>query len=104
MADQPGRPIPAVPATPPLVGRERERAALRDALDAAMSGNSSLVLIGGEAGIGKTALAEATLAEAAGRGALVLVGRCYELAATPPHGPWSEALSRAPRGDTQLMP
>ena len=97
MADQTGYPVLA-PAAPPLVGREREQAALRDALAAALAGRGSLVLIGGEAGIGKTALAEALLAEAAAQGALVLVGRCYDLSETPPYGPWAEALRpRAPR-------
>jgi len=97
------------PATP-LVGRDRELASLRAHLDAALVGHGSLVLIGGEAGIGKTALAEATLAEAADRGALVLAGRCYDLSETPPYGPWAEALGRAPRGDelsalpTALLP
>ena len=43
-----------------------------------------MVLIGGEAGIGKTALAEWLLAEATMRGALALVGRRYDLAETPP--------------------
>src|SRR5262249_24984429 len=47
--------------------------------------------------IGKTTLAEALCAEAAGQGALVLVGRCYDLSETPPYGPWQEALSRAGR-------
>src|SRR5215217_4545783 len=84
---------------PPLVGREREQAVLRDALAAALAGRGSLVLIGGEAGIGKTTIAETVLAEAAAAGGLVLVGRCYDLAETPPYGPWAEALERAPNGE-----
>ena len=81
---------------PDLVGREREQALLRDALDRALVGRGGLVLIAGEAGIGKTALAEALCAEAAERGAVVLVGRCYDLSETPPYGPWAEALARLP--------
>src|SRR6476469_2306595 len=91
--DRPQRPPPA----PPLVGREREQAALREALDHALAGRGSLVLIGGEAGIGKTALAEWALAEASARGMQVLVGRCYDLSETPPYGPWREMFDRAPR-------
>src|SRR5688572_8832525 len=83
------------PAMPPLVGREREQAALRDALAAALAGRGALVLIGGEAGIGKTTLAEGLCREAAGPGALVLVGRCYELSETPPYGPWRDAIAAA---------
>ncbi|HEU5330605.1 MAG TPA: ATP-binding protein, partial [Thermomicrobiales bacterium] len=83
-------------ARPALAGREREQAALREALDAALAGRGALVLIAGEAGIGKTALAEWALAEAAAQGALVLVGRCYDLSETPPYGPWREALAHAP--------
>jgi hypothetical protein len=104
MADQSAPAFPS-PATPLLVGREREQSILRDALNNALAGRGSLVLIGGEAGIGKTALAEATLAEAGDRGALVLVGRCYDLSETPPYGPWAEALARAPRdGDLPSPP
>ena len=91
-------------ATPaPLVGRDREQAMLRAALDAALAGRGSLVLIGGEAGIGKTALAEALCGEAGERGALMLVGRCYDLAETPPYGPWAEALDRAPGDEGGMM-
>jgi predicted ATPase len=78
----------------PLVGRDRELAALRAALATAFDGRGSLVLIGGEAGIGKTALSEAGCREAAGGGARVLVGRCYDLTETPPYGPWTEMGTR----------
>src|SRR4051812_13577846 len=86
--------------TPPLVGRAREQATLREALAAARTGRGSLVLVGGEAGIGKTTLAEAILAEAAQQGILVLIGRCYDLIETPPYGLWVEAFAQAPRDDT----
>ncbi|HEX5504921.1 MAG TPA: AAA family ATPase [Thermomicrobiales bacterium] len=83
---------PAIAPLPPLVGRERELAALREHLALALDGRGSLVLIGGEAGIGKTALAEALAAEAGERGALVLIGRCYDRTETPPYGPFLELL------------
>lgn len=95
MADQARHPVP-FPAPAPLVGRERELAILRAALAAALAARGSLVLIGGEAGIGKTALAETVCSEARARGALILVGRCYDLAETPPYGPWAAALAGAP--------
>ncbi len=71
-----------------LAGREREQALLREKLDAAREGKGGLVLIGGEAGVGKTTLAEASLHAAAARGFTVLEGHCFDLAETPPYGPW----------------
>ncbi|MGN6700447.1 MAG: ATP-binding protein, partial [Thermomicrobiales bacterium] len=65
---------------PPLVGRDREQALLRERLAAALDGGGGLVLIGGEAGIGKTALARALGREAAARGALVLTGHADDRA------------------------
>jgi len=91
-------------APSPLVGRERELAALRAHLDAALAGNGGLVLIGGEAGIGKTALAEALCREAAILGALVLTGRCYDLTETPPYGPWVDLFGHCRRGDGPPLP
>jgi DNA-binding CsgD family transcriptional regulator len=92
-------PGPEPPVAAALIGREREQATLREALAAALGGRGALVLIGGEAGIGKTALAEWLLTEATAQGALVLVGRCYDLAETPPYGLWREAFARAPSDD-----
>jgi DNA-binding SARP family transcriptional activator/tetratricopeptide (TPR) repeat protein len=63
---------------PPLAGRDSEIGALRAAWHAAVGGQPGLVLIVGEAGIGKTALGEFLAAEAAGDGATVLRSRCYE--------------------------
>src|SRR5690349_18120904 len=91
-------------ATPPLVGREREFGILRQHLDVASAGHGHLVLVGGEAGIGKTTLTEALGREATGRGMLVLVGRCYDLSETPPYGPWLELFARYRRADDRPDP
>jgi DNA-binding SARP family transcriptional activator len=63
---------------PVLAGRTREIADLRDAWSRAVAGQPSVVMIVGEAGIGKTTLAEFIAAEAARDGATVLRTRCYE--------------------------
>ena len=61
----------------PLVGRDAERAELDRVLGEALDGQRRLVLVTGEAGIGKTALVEAFAAGAADR-VEVLTGRCVE--------------------------
>jgi DNA-binding SARP family transcriptional activator len=69
----------AVPLNPvvartvvPFVGRARELATVRSALDRARAGTGSVLLVTGEAGIGKTRLAAeaVTLAERLGMGAI----------------------------------
>jgi predicted ATPase len=69
---------------------------LRTHLADAHEGRGSLILIGGEAGIGKTTLADAICREAMQQGAMVLVGRCFDLAETPPYGPWIDLCARYP--------
>ena len=56
-----------------LFGRERELAQLHRLLDADLGGSGGLVLIGGEAGIGKTTLAMSIELEAHRRGIPVRV-------------------------------
>ena len=72
-----------------LVGRDGERAALVERFD---GGGAHVVAIEGEAGIGKTRLAEELLAYARRRGAPVLAGRAYEEEAGLAYGPLVEAL------------
>ena len=90
---------------PILVGRSRERDLIRAQLDAALDGQGGLIVLGGDAGIGKTALAEEACRAAGDAGALVLVGRCYDGSETPPYGPWVEVLeevrARAERSPAQ---
>jgi DNA-binding SARP family transcriptional activator len=72
---------PSAAANPPalaLAGRTREIAELRAAWSRAAAGEPSVVMIVGEAGIGKTTLAEFIAADAALDGATVLRTRCYE--------------------------
>jgi ATP/maltotriose-dependent transcriptional regulator MalT len=86
------------PAGGDLVGRADELALLERCLTAAGHGRGALVLISGEAGIGKTALAQAALARAWAGGAAVAVGRCYERGVAPPFSPWPDLLAELAAG------
>ena len=75
-----------------LLGREREMAVLRAALASASRGRGRLVLLSGEAGIGKTRLADAFALEARDHGARVAWGRCWEAGGAPVYWPWLQAV------------
>jgi tetratricopeptide (TPR) repeat protein len=75
-----------------FIGRAKEIAALRAAIDAALGGQASLVMLVGEPGIGKTRLAEEAGEYARLRGVQVLAGRCYEGEAAPPYSPFVEVI------------
>src|SRR6266568_2812354 len=95
----PGR----VPTTPqpqisqaiyPLVGRSKELSTLIDAYDS-MQSDGSVVILEGEAGIGKTRLAEEFMAHARARGATVMAARCYEGETNLAYGPVVSGLHAA---------
>jgi len=94
------RPIPlprvlAAYASEPLIGRDREIAALRDATSARPGCRAALLI--GEPGIGKTRHAAAAAADAHARGAVVVLARC------PPEPaiafePWVRAIGELALG------
>ncbi len=80
----------APPGAAGLVGREAELQRAERLIDAAMGGHGALLLIRGEAGIGKSALTTELGRRAQGRGAAFAVGRCYEGGSTPAFEPWQD--------------
>jgi len=75
-----------------FVGRERELEQLKERLADAFSGLGSVVMVVGDAGIGKTRLLQEFATYARLRGAQVLWGAAYEGEAVLPYGPFAEAL------------
>ena len=76
----------------PLVGRERELEALRDALGAARAGRGQVVFLVGEAGLGKSRLLHELRRELSGTPHLWLEGRCASFARTTPFHPVADCL------------
>jgi class 3 adenylate cyclase/tetratricopeptide (TPR) repeat protein len=73
------------------VGRVAERERLDRLWEQARKGSLRLVLIGGEAGVGKTRLSTHLALQAHGEGATALYGRCDEDLGVP-YQPWVQAL------------
>jgi DNA-binding SARP family transcriptional activator len=87
-------PSGAPPWRPPLVGRAVEWTALLEAYEAARR-DGRLVVLEGEAGVGKTRLAEDFAAHATAAGATTVGGRCYEGESGLAYAPLVEALRAA---------
>jgi DNA-binding CsgD family transcriptional regulator/tetratricopeptide (TPR) repeat protein len=76
-----------------FVGRAAELSMLDEVLAGAAAGDPQALLIGGEAGVGKTRLVEEFAGAARGRGAVVALGGCVEIGADGlPFAPFSTAL------------
>ncbi|MDP9819008.1 BTAD domain-containing putative transcriptional regulator [Spirilliplanes yamanashiensis] len=98
-AGGPGRPSMGATA----LGRAAEIAAVQAAADEARRAGARVVWVVGEAGGGKTTLAEAAVGELAGAGWRVARGRCPEVAGAPPGWAWSEVVRAlgAPGADSE---
>ena len=79
---------------PPLVGRTAERVLLNEQLARAQSGHGNVVIIGGEAGIGKTMIARDLANQARAQSCVVVAGHCYDLLSAPPYGLWLDFADR----------
>jgi DNA-binding CsgD family transcriptional regulator/tetratricopeptide (TPR) repeat protein len=89
-----------------LFGRDRELTEADEALAVAASGTPQVLLIGGDAGIGKTTLARAVADRARARGFMVFVGHCLDIDRGAALQPVREALrgALALRPDDDLPP
>jgi hypothetical protein len=97
---------PAAGTAPPgevFVGRQAELAALAATAGAVRGGGSRVVLVTGEAGVGKSSLLARMGSALESDGWLVVAGRCPEAEGAPPAWAWVEALrslaGRVPPGE-----
>src|SRR5579859_1859408 len=74
------------------MGRDKEQQALAFALERAVDGAGGLVLVSGEAGIGKTALLTTAMGQARAAGALVAAGTCWQGEGAPGYWPWIQVM------------
>ncbi|MFE9642715.1 ATP-binding protein [Streptomyces sp. NPDC006365] len=88
-----------------LVGRGTQLATLDMLRAGALSGDGAVALVVGEAGIGKSTVAEAAARRAEGAGMPVVAGRAVEDEGVPAFWPWLRVLDQAGRdGMTGLAP
>ncbi|MFE7137162.1 ATP-binding protein [Streptomyces sp. NPDC057644] len=86
--------------TPALFGRDHPAGVLRAEIARATDSHGGLVLVTGEAGIGKSTLVTDAAHEARRRGALVVGGSCWDSDNTPGYWPWVQILRGLRRSAT----
>ncbi len=85
--------VPGRVLSAPFLGRTQELEQLSAALDRAAAGEPNAVIVGGEAGVGKSRLVGELARRASAAGAWVLVGSCIEATEDGlPYSPIAEAL------------
>src|SRR5579884_752091 len=79
---------------PVIIGREAYLDAIDRSLSGAQSGQSKILVLVGEAGIGKSRLAREAIRRATDRGVPVLGGTCFESDGDVPYAPLLDLLRR----------
>ena len=75
-----------------FVGRSEELGTLQNALERVIGDEGEIILVAGEAGIGKTRMSEEFLRYASAQGVRTLWGRCYEGDGAPAYWPWVQVV------------
>ena len=83
---------PGRAAASPLEGRAEELELLEAGLDDALAGRGRLFVVVGDAGTGKTRLADELASSAKQRGTRILWGRGWAGGGAPAYWPWTQAL------------
>ena len=83
----------------PMVGRDFEFGCLNDALTKMLDAGGRVILVRGEAGIGKSRLLREFVGQAIPSGVRILIGRCHETEQILPLHAWIDAL----RGDDTVL-
>ncbi|HEV3011879.1 MAG TPA: AAA family ATPase, partial [Actinomycetota bacterium] len=83
-----------------IIGRDHPAGLLRAEVARAADSHGGLVLVTGEAGIGKTTLVGGAADEARRRGALVLSGSCWGSDSAPGYWPWVQVVRGLRRAAT----
>ena len=79
-----------------LLGRERELSLLEQAVRRIAEGHGGVWVLSGEAGIGKTRLAQEVTRRARAAGVVVAEGRAQETSDKAPYWPWGQILRNLP--------
>lgn len=94
IAPPPVATAPFTPGSEALVGRRPELTQLRSIAEQVTAGRSAVVVVEGEAGIGKTRLAEAAAEAGRASGWAVAWSRCADDAGAPALWPWTQVLEQ----------
>src|SRR5688500_745905 len=101
---QPGAMTRSPLICPTSIGREAPLRALLERLDRAVQGNGTVVLLGGDAGVGKSRLIRDLKHESMSRQIRTIEGRCSSTESSVPYAPLMDALRfRISRGESAAV-